>query len=137
MENIYALDDNGLKELGKQVQECIREMMYLHTNDDRFPNMVRNLMCFENRENNSNEWVQANISLTYDPLCFNDDDCTLLYWLPPYVADKIFDHYRDGARSMVMLLMEAQVDDAVIDRLLEISGETLGNINRELFKEKK
>lgn len=133
MENINTLDNDGLIKLGKQVQDSIKDMMHLHVNGDTFPNMVRNFMCFENRVNNKNEWIQVNLSLTYDPLYFNDDECTLFYWLPPKMGNEITDKYTDGLKDIVKLLIEAQVDGRVIDRILDISEETLTDINRMLY----
>jgi hypothetical protein len=136
MENINTLDNEGLQELGKQIQLSIKEMMHLHNNGDQFPNMVRNVTTFENRVNGSNEWVQANISLTYDPLCFNDEDCTLLYWLPPKVGTEITETYLKGLKQIVMLLIEANTDNRVVDKVLDISEETIKDISKILYAQK-
>jgi hypothetical protein len=136
MENINTLDNDGLRELGKQVQASIKEMMHLHNNGDQFPNMVRTLTSFENRVNGNNEWVQANISLTYDPLCFNDENCTLLYWLPPKIGTDITDTYLKGLKQIVMLLIEADAGNGLVDKILDISEETIKDINKLIYLQK-
>jgi len=134
MDNINGLDKDGLTELGKQVQDAISKMMHLRNNYTvTFPTMVRELLTFENRDNGANEWVQVNISCTYEPVYFNDDSITALCWLPIELGNEITTTFMDGLQAQVKLLQEANVDKELINRFIDVAEDSLYIINGKLF----
>lgn len=117
--NLFDPDNNELKELGKMLSDTINKLMEANE-ETNAPNVYRELLTFENRENGRNEWVQINVSANFNPLYFCKDKATFTSYIPAQLGKELTEEKIATMKKVTALLMDNNVDGKLVESVLDL-----------------